>query len=101
MVDLVIDESNSENYFIDFEINRLTGNFQSDYYKGNVNNVINTNQSTIQNNDAIVNNVQNNIPNNVPNINDSNNQDIVNQGNINQNVVSNIQDSNNQNNMVQ
>ena len=101
IIDLVIDESNPENYFIDFEINRLTGNFQSDYYKENVNNVINTNQSTIQNNDAIVNNVQNNIPNNVPIINDSNNQDIMNQSNINQNVVNKIHDSNNQNNMVQ
>lgn len=87
MVDLVIDENNPENYFIDFEINRLTGNLQSDYYKGNVNNVINTNQNTVQNNDTIVNNVQNNVPN----INNSNNQ----------NIVNNIQDSNNQNNMIQ
>lgn len=49
MVDLVIDENNPENYFIDFEINRLTGNLQSDYYKENVNNVINTNQNIVNN----------------------------------------------------
>ena len=33
MVDLIIDENNPENYFIDFEINRLTGNSDKDYYK--------------------------------------------------------------------
>ena len=33
LVDLVIDESNPDLYFIDFEINRLTGNTPSDYYK--------------------------------------------------------------------
>lgn len=32
MVDLVIDENNPNNYFIDFEINRLTGNLPTDYY---------------------------------------------------------------------
>lgn len=32
MVDLVIDENNPENYFIDFEINRISGNLASDYY---------------------------------------------------------------------
>lgn len=32
MVDLVIDENNPDIYFIDFEINRLTGNLPSDYY---------------------------------------------------------------------
>lgn len=37
MVDLVIDENNPDNYFIDFEINRLTGNTPSDYYQGNTN----------------------------------------------------------------
>ena len=34
MVDLVIDESNPNNYFIDFEINRITGNLPTDYYNG-------------------------------------------------------------------
>ncbi len=92
-VDLVIDESNPQNYFIDFEINRLTGNLQGDYYKGNVNNVTNTDQSTVQNNDTIV--------NNVPNINNSNNQNVMNQSSINQNIVNNTQDSNNQNNVIQ
>lgn len=32
LVDLVIDENNPENYFIDFEINRLSGNLSQDYY---------------------------------------------------------------------
>ena len=32
MIDLVIDENNPSNYFIDFEINRLTGNLPTDYY---------------------------------------------------------------------
>lgn len=100
MVDLVIDENNPENYFIDFEINRLTGNLQSDYYKGNVNNVTNTNQNTVQNNGTIVNNVQNNVSNNVTNINNSNNQNVMNQSSINQNIVNNTQDSNNQNNVI-
>lgn len=31
MVDLLIDESNPENYYIDLEINRLTGNLPGDY----------------------------------------------------------------------
>lgn len=33
MVDLVIDENDLTNYFIDFEINRLSGNLSSDYYQ--------------------------------------------------------------------
>lgn len=32
LVDLVIDEMNPDNYFIDFEINRIDGNRSSDYY---------------------------------------------------------------------
>lgn len=32
LVDLVIDEMNPDNYFIDFEINRIGGNRSSDYY---------------------------------------------------------------------
>lgn len=32
LVDLVIDENNPTNYFIDFEINRIGGNLPSDYY---------------------------------------------------------------------
>ncbi len=35
MVDLVIDESNPDNYFIDFEINRLSGNLPQDYFNQN------------------------------------------------------------------
>lgn len=32
MVDLIIDENNPNNYFIDFEINRLTGNLPQDFF---------------------------------------------------------------------
>lgn len=32
-VDLLIDENNPENYYIDFEINRLSGNLPQDYYQ--------------------------------------------------------------------
>ena len=35
MVDLLIDENNPDNYFIDFEINRLSGNLPGDYYQQN------------------------------------------------------------------
>ena len=35
MVDLLIDESNPNNYYIDFEINRLAGNSPQDYYQQN------------------------------------------------------------------
>jgi len=35
MVDLLIDESNPNNYYIDFEINRLSGNLPQDYYENN------------------------------------------------------------------
>ena len=41
MVDLIIDEANPNNYFIDFEINRLSGNLPTDYY---------TNDQIFQNN---------------------------------------------------
>jgi hypothetical protein len=37
LVDILIDEANPENYYIDLEINRLTGNLDSDYYMGNKN----------------------------------------------------------------
>ena len=32
LVDLIIDENNPDNYFIDFEINRLSGNLPTDFY---------------------------------------------------------------------
>jgi len=35
LVDLLIDESNPKNYYIDFEINRLTGNLPEDYNQNN------------------------------------------------------------------
>lgn len=53
MVDLVIDESNPSNYFIDFEINRLSGNQSTDYYNQPLQNALNNNMfqsSTIINN---------------------------------------------------
>lgn len=37
MVDLLIDENNLDNYYIDFEINRITGNLPQDYYQSNQN----------------------------------------------------------------
>lgn len=40
MVDLLIDENNTENYYIDFEINRLTGNRPEDYYDLNKNQIL-------------------------------------------------------------
>lgn len=33
-VDLLIDENDTDNYFIDFEINRKNGNLPDDYYRG-------------------------------------------------------------------
>jgi len=58
MVDLLIDESNPDNYYIDFEINRLSGNLPQDYYQEpmmNQNNLSNHqqnyNQSRAQQND--------------------------------------------------
>ena len=38
MVDLLIDESNPSNYYIDFEINRLSGNLSQDFYSKKTNN---------------------------------------------------------------
>lgn len=59
LVDLLIDESNPDNYYIDFEINRLSGNLPQDYYQQpmlNQNSLYNQqqqiyNQSQIQQND--------------------------------------------------
>lgn len=42
LVDLLIDESDTNNYFIDFEINRISGNLPTDYYN-NMNNINNMN----------------------------------------------------------
>lgn len=49
MVDLVIDENNPDNYFIDFEINRLTGNLPSDYYNYSPNNMVDNSSYQQQN----------------------------------------------------
>lgn len=35
LIDLIIDENNPNIYFMDFEINRLSGNLPGDYYQGN------------------------------------------------------------------
>ena len=41
LVDLLIDENNPKNYYIDFEINRLSGNLPTDYYNmNNTNNMM-------------------------------------------------------------
>lgn len=34
-IDLIIDENNIDNYFMDYEINRISGNLESDYYNEN------------------------------------------------------------------
>lgn len=44
MVDLVIDEDNPKNYYIDLEINRLTGNLKEDYFNQNINNQVDQNK---------------------------------------------------------
>ncbi len=80
MVDLVIDENNPNNYFIDFEINRLSGNLPEDYNKGqfakpNAENNLN-NINTIDKVMPIIKNLQNNQTNN---INQADNQSLNNQ----------------------
>lgn len=66
MVDLVIDENNPNNYFIDFEINRLTGNLPSDYYNDMSNNELQSNNAYSQTNQY------QNLPNNGLNTNANN-----------------------------
>lgn len=73
MVDLLIDDANPENYYIDFEINRINGNLKEDYYQQTSSNVINNM------------NTQNNVINNVEVFPNINNQPIDNQLNSNQN----------------
>lgn len=46
-VDLLIDENNPENYFIDFEINRINGNLPQDYYQQNSQSI--SDNSSVQN----------------------------------------------------
>lgn len=105
MVDLVIDEANPNNYFIDFEINRLSGNLPTDYYTNNQvfqnngnNNFMNQqNTNTYQpsmncQNNNMTNfnsmnqqsiNFQNNNMNNFNNVNQQSNQQYTNNNNIN------------------
>lgn len=53
MVDLVIDENNPDNYFIDFEINRLSGNLPSDYFNSRFNSENQYNNINYQTNNNI------------------------------------------------
>lgn len=76
LVDLIIDESNPDNYFIDFEINRLTGNTPSDYYKGY--------QDTNTQQNVTSNNINQSIPNQMNNINQN-----ISNNNIQQNTINN------------
>ena len=64
MVDIVIDENNPSNYFIDYEINRLSGNLPSDYYNKIPNNEVQSNDMNYQ-----INNQNQNITNNNMNSN--------------------------------
>lgn len=50
MVDLVIDENNPKNYYIDFEINRLSGNLPQDYSNQSQENQTIQNQQLVQEN---------------------------------------------------
>lgn len=87
MVDLLIDENNPENYFIDFEINRISGNLPQDYYQQSVNsnaniqNQLNYNQNVISDNNTQLVNNQNTNLNNYSQINTD--QNIQNQNNNN------------------
>lgn len=65
MVDLVIDENNPENHFIDFEINRLSGNLPQDY--SNQNQESQTSQSQQSSQTELTNQNQQLVQNN-PNI---------------------------------
>ena len=56
MVDLLIDENDPNNYFIDFEINRLSGNLPQDYYQQNPVNV-----TSNQNENLNINDIDNSI----------------------------------------
>ena len=62
MVDLIIDEANPNNYFIDFEINRLSGNLPTDYYTNDqiFQNNVNNNFMNQQDNQKYINNNINN-----------------------------------------
>lgn len=66
MVDLVIDENDPNNYFIDFEINRLSGNLPGDYFEQSINNqqYVEQNNFVNQNNQINVNDQYNNYNNN-------------------------------------
>ncbi len=106
MVDLVIDESNPDNYFIDFEINRLTGNLPSDYFNNmsnnglqsnNVNYQINNQEQTLQNN--TLNSISNDNTHSAQQQNSVLSQHSYSQANLNQGI--NQQVDSNQNNNVQ
>jgi hypothetical protein len=88
MVDLLIDENNPENYFIDFEINRISGNLPQDYYQQNTN-------SNVENN-SVQNQSSNNQNTNLNNFNQQTNNQNTNLNNYSQ--VNTDQSKSNQNN---
>lgn len=49
LIDVVIDEKDPNNYFIDFEINRLSGNLPTDYYDNVQSTTVQENQSASNN----------------------------------------------------
>lgn len=57
MVDLLIDLNNPDNYYIDFEINRLSGNLPGDYSQGHAINTNVMNQSNLQGMAGMIQNV--------------------------------------------
>lgn len=61
--------SNSSNYFIDFEINRLTGNLPSDYYNNKKNNNGGETQVNNQSSNSFNNNLNINGYDNISNMN--------------------------------
>lgn len=103
MVDLVIDENNPNNYFIDFEINRLTGNLPTDYYSNIPNNEVQSSnmnyQTSNQYQNTSNNNINANLNNNFNNFQESQTISQQNQPQIQINQQTYIsQNDNNQNN---
>lgn len=89
MVDIVIDENDISNYFIDFEINRLTGNLPTDYFNKPTNNVTQSNNI-----------YQNNTQNTFNNVNTNTNEQNLNQAVQTNTIINTNQNINNQNNIT-
>ncbi len=73
MVDLVIDENNPSNYFIDFEINRISGNLPTDYYTDSQQNIPNTNAQNLNQPQQVFQNYTNTLNQNSADKNINNN----------------------------